>query len=299
MRTRIAFPFRVNEWFRHPPWTEMIREILAFFGFVWLVLELATWVAPSVVKESNRPIILVIAFVIAFILGVLRTLPPTQSVKRFPSKSVEVELVVGNILEPSSDHNIAVLSSDYFDSCVNTAISVSSLKGKLIATFFAGVNSVFDTAVDNSLRSQGIAGLHNATKNRGKNRLQQYPIGTVAVVPVGIRRVLVVVASTFDDISSKTTTTASALWLSLLALWSTALTQGHREPIATPIWGANLGCAPGNRLVLFQTILCSFAATCASQNQPPTKHLKIVVWEGDYEPNEFREMVNVLQHFEI
>ena len=83
------------------------------------------------------------------------------------------------------------------------------------------------------------------------------------------------------------------------AVWHAASIQGHRDAIAIPIWGSNLGNAPGNRLVLFQTLLCSFAASAASQNQPPTRYLKIVVWEGDYHPEEFREMVQVLKQFEI
>lgn len=268
-------------------------------GVAWLGLELVTWGFPRAVPESSRPLILVSASVVALVWGAICSIPPIRFVKRFPARSLEIELTVGNILDSTATHHVAVLSSDYFDSCVETAISLRSLMGQLIATFFSGVKAKFDAEVDSSLRSQGIAGTHNPSKKRGTNRLYQYPAGTVAAVSLGARKAIVVVGATFDDVSSKTTTSASTLWTSLLAVWNAAAIEGHRGTIAIPIWGANLGNAPGNRLVLFQTLLCSFAASVGSQNQPPTKHLKIVVWEGDYHPQEFREMVQVLKQFEI
>ena len=263
------------------------------------MLEVATFAWPEIVPGTKRPAVVLAAVAISLAWGALRSLPPVHSVKKFPSKSVQIELTVDDILDPKSNQHIAVLSSDYFDTCVNTAISARSLMGKIVTSFFGGVISTLDALVDQSLQKQGITGTENPIKKHGTNRPNQFRIGTFASDPLGARKALIVVASNFDDATTKTTTTAEALWISLLALWRACLVEGHRETIAIPIWGANLGNAPGNRLVLFETILCSFAAASASQHQPPTKHLRIVVWQGDYDPDEFREMADCLQRLNI
>jgi hypothetical protein len=244
-------------------------------------------------------LMLLIAAAFAVILGIYRAIPPVKFSKYFPNRGLEIELVVGDILDPKATHHIAVLSSDYFDSCVETAISKRSLKGQLIANYFDDVKSRFDSQIDLSLNSQLVSGVLNTSKKRGVNRTMQFPIGTTAEVSIGVRKAIVTVGANFDDSTSKTSTSAEALWRSLLGVWSAALTFGHRNPLAIPIWGANLGNAPGNRLVLFQTLLCSFAACTASQHQPPTKHLVIVIWPGDYHPQEFKSMTEVLRKFEL
>lgn len=207
--TKPTLAFRAKLLIYHPPWRHLAKEALAFLGAAWLLLVFGTWAFPKAFEESSRPLIFTVAVVTALIWGVLRSLPPVRFVKRFPSKSVEVELTVGNILDPVASHHIAVLSSDYFDSCVDTAISARSLTGQLIATFFAGVKSRFDAEIDYSLKAQSIAGNHNPTKRRGTNRLYQYAIGTTAAVPLGTRRALVVVGATLDDVSSRTTTSTT------------------------------------------------------------------------------------------
>ncbi|WP_339732384.1 macro domain-containing protein [uncultured Pseudomonas sp.] len=265
----------------------------------WLLLELTSWAYPDLISESKRPLILAFAILAGIISSITKSIPPTHFKKTYTSKNTTIELLVGDILAPQETFNIGVLSSNYFDSCISTAISARSLKGQLIQNFFHGSFIQFDAAVDSSLRQQGVSGNVDNQKTRGANRTIYYPIGTVASIPISQRTALLVVASTFDINTTKTTTNAHALWESLLSLWSAASTLGVRQPIAIPIWGSNLGNAPGNKLVLFQTLLCSFAAACASSNQPPTTHLKIVIWRGDYNPDDFRQMADWLSNFEL
>lgn len=280
-----------------PPWEAMITRFLAALGGAWLILETLSWAYPSLFSASDRPIILGCAALVGVSIALAKALPPVKCMKAFPGKGAKIELVVGDILCPNETCNIGILSSDYFDSCVSTAISIRSVKGQFVQRFFQGNVGPFDAAVDASLDAQGIVGAHNPEKKRGANRTQRYPIGTAATVPLSGRNAFLIVGPTIDVETTKTTTDAHGLWTSLLALWNAAATHGARDAIAIPIWGANLGNAPGNRLVLFQTILCSFAAAWASGHQPPTRHLKVVIWHGDYDPREFNEMASWLKSF--
>lgn len=283
----------------NPPWLIIVTRFLAALGVAWLLLEIISWAFPQLIDENIRPEAIGVASMLGFCFALIKAIPPTQFSKAFVGKSTKIELLVGDILNPTNNFNLGVLSSNYFDSCISTAISAKSLKGQLIKRFFQGNVGPFDAAVDASLIVQELTGTYNPNKKRGSNRTHYYPIGSVATVSLSQRTAFLVVASTIDINTTKTETDAQALWTSLLALWKAASTQGSREPVAIPIWGANLGNAPGNRLVLFQTILCSYAAACASENLSPTKHLKIIVWKGDYDPIEFRQMADWLNSFEL
>jgi Domain of unknown function (DUF6430) len=290
---------RVRSICKYSFYRDVAISSLAVLGVAWLALESVSWAFPVWISESSRPMFLLGALVFAVFWGVCSSLPVVRFTRTIPGRSLALELTVGDILDPKATDNIAILSSDYFDSCCDTAISTKSLKGQLIRIFFDGSKATFDAAIDASLRKQNILGIHNSMKQLGKNRTMKYPVGTAASVSIGTRKAILTVGANFNDSNSKTTTTAQALWCSLLGVWDASATLGHREPIAVPIWGANLGNAPGNRLVLFQTLLCSLAAATASSHSPPTKHLKIFVREGDYNPAEFRAMVEILKNFEL
>ncbi len=290
---------RLKSLVQNPPWKAWGREALVSLGTLWLVLELSSWALPNIYDDILKIYALTGASIISFIWATYRSIPPVQYKKRFKSRSTTIELRVDDLIENAKSRHIGILSSNYFDSCTNTAISAHSLKGKLITSYYSGLMASFDSAVDQSLNKNGIVGVENPGKQRGVNRLRRYEIGTVAAVPVGSFKAILVVGAEFEDSSSFTSTNAMGFWASLLALWRGAQLEGHRQPIAVPIWGANLGNAPGSRLVKFQTLLCSFAVASAAANQPPTTDLHIVVWKGDYDPEEFRTMAEVLSEFEM
>lgn len=286
---------------RHLVRVEFIKTLgpifLGIFGAIWLLIEFSTWAFPDL--ALHRRGLFLAANSISFITAALLSFPRLTYSKYFPSKSITVELIVGDILDPASPSHIAVLSSDYFDSCTKTAISPHSVKAKLIASYFAGKNDDFDARVDDSLKAQGVKGTDNPAKVNGRNRTTQYPIGTMAAVNIGTKKALIVVGTHFDDTSTKTTATPLTIWTSLHSLWSAAATHGQRQSLSVPLWGAHLGNAPGNRLVLFQTLLCSFASASATMHQPPTSVLRIFIWKGDYRPAEFDAMRDILENFEL
>lgn len=272
---------------------------LAILGASWLLVELLFWGFPHLIEQSARGPLIVAVLVIALLCALAVAIPPVRFVKSFKSRSIRIELGIGDLLDPKHSDNLAILSGEYFDSCFKTAIAPGSIKGQLINSYFGQDSAEFDRAVDASLTAQGITGTENPSKKRGTMRMTQYPIGTTASVSLGNRRAFIVAGAHFDDATSRTTTSPSGLWTSLLAVWRAAATHGQRKPLAIGIWGSNLGNAPGNRLVLYQTLLCSLAAYCASNNQPPTTTLRILTWPGDYSGSEFREMIEVLNSFEL
>jgi len=286
---------------RHLVRSDFVKKLgpifLGVLGAIWLLIEFTTWAFPEAAVHNR--VLFLLACGLSLVAAMLFSFPRLTYAKYFPSKSVTIELVVGDILDPASPSNIAVLSSDYFDSCAKTAISPHSVVAKLIASYFSGKNEEFDSRVDESLLAQGITGQENPEKVNGRNRTKQYPIGTTAAVSTGIKKAFIVVGTHFDDRSTKTTATPLTTWVSLHSLWSAAAVHGHRQSLSVPLWGAHLGNAPGNRLVLFQTLLCSFASASATMNQPPTSHLQIFVWKGDYRPAEFDAMRDILENFEM
>jgi hypothetical protein len=292
-----SFTGRLKHAWRKETLWEGAGHVLTGLGTGWLFIEFTAWVLPSL--EIDRAATFLLVLTASALWATHQLLPPVSFRRVFKGKNLSINVEVGDLLDPSRNQHIAILSSEYFDSCTETAIAAQSVKGQLISRYFQH-KSEFDERVDSSLRTTASVGTHNPDKTKvGPNRTVRYPIGTTAAVSIGQRLALLVVAATMDIADrGRTRTSANDLWVSLNALWRAAHRDGHRGRLSMPLWGANLGGAPGNRAVLFETILCSFAAATGHFGHTPTNDLTIVIWKGDYSPAEFRHFEKILLNFE-
>lgn len=271
-----------------------IGVFFAVLGALWLGFELLTWITSDFAAGHRGKVVLGAAF-LSSVAAFWTTAPELSARKHFASRGVSIELVTGNILDLAINSDVAVLATDHFDSCMDTVISKKSLLGQLIMMNFGGNKLEFDSQVDRALAQQNIVAQPTKSRPFGINRPVRYPMGSVAPLHIGTHKAHIVAGTRFDG---KSTMDHDLLWNSLMALWHSVAKNGHKDPIAVPVWGSSLSNAPGNRVSLFSTVLSSFAAFVAQEGLP-TARLTIVVWDGDYNASEFTSMSNILSSFEV
>lgn len=274
-------------------------------GFVWGASELLAWVLHSfevtqtnLMVESTRVGSFAVALLLGFFTSTWRKFPRLEYQKKFGESGFTIRLEVGNILECSPGNDIAILSSDFFDTCVDTAIAKHSIKGQLIQTYFDGSSSKLDAALDHALSSSGATGELVEDKGFGSNRPYRYPIGTVARVSIGDRFVYLVVGATIQD-TATTSATVSDCWRGLLSLWHSVATAGDKRGLSVPVWASGLGRAPGSRLALLLTVFGTFILAQGEEEGGVTTLLNIVIYDGDYSPGEFRDLQRMVEQLPL
>lgn len=260
---------------------------LGFLGAVWLLLELGSFFFPDTVKPTDR--LFLLAIIGASLWSLFRGLPPVKYVKRSRVTHVQVELRVGRILNYPAD--IAVLSSDCFDTAYPQVIGARSLKAKLIDKWYQGDHKLFDAMIERSLKEQGIAPVtQDPAKKAGKTC--RFALGTTAVVPVGDRKAYIVVGSNIDN-NNVITMSQEGIWQSLTGFWSAVERFGALRPVALPVWGAGLGRAAAPRLTLIAIVLSTFVL--ATQERRVAETLVIMVSPDDYDASEFRDAISIIR----
>ncbi|MBP8805561.1 MAG: hypothetical protein KBG48_12400 [Kofleriaceae bacterium] len=207
--------------------------------------------------------------------------------------SCRIVLVSADLFRQAT--NIAILSSDYFDTDVLTAISPSSLIALLAKEWFAGDRALLDEAIAASLRVRGIVGDENGGSDKpGKST--RYRVGTVAVVrhpAESARRAFLGVGATMRD-DTVTIATPEMLWTSLCALWRAVFDYGPADPVSLPIWGSGLGRAGLPQSHLGAMVLHSFAVMAKQLGRSPCPNVQLMIWPPDYDRDTFACLATIL-----
>ena len=284
---------RIKFLFSREALKELLSNSLMMLGVLWLILEIISFFFPVEVNKLKESYWIFFSFVGATFVGALVfSFPPLRYTRKSSASNVEVELKVGNLLNQTG--NIAIGSSDCFDTEFPQVIPVESLKAQLIQKYFQANHTLLDQAIDASLRAQGIVGPVDSSKIFGKKH--RYPVGTVATVPAGNKQAFITVYSKMNA-DKLTLTSIEDIWLSLCGLWSAVRLHGNLHSISIPIWGAGLARAKASRLSLIQLVLISFAI--ATREIRVSRKLSIIIYEPDYEPDEMRKAIRVLNSIDF
>lgn len=228
----------------------------------------------------------------AFIFAMLLAFPSLSCSRRSKATDVEIEIKIGNLFDQVCD--IAIASSDCFDTDAPNVIPSKSLKAQLIKRAFKNDHHLLDSLLDSFLNEHKVGGKLDNAKTFGKKL--RFPIGTVAVVPEGNRKIFIFVLTKI--LKDKTTPTSGEdLWISLNRLWAAVRQHGAQSPIAIPLFGAGLAAALTSRVSLVQLILISFAI--ATRQRKVTKKLIITIYDADYDPEEMMEFGKLLNTIEF
>lgn len=263
----------------------VFQSFFLALGFLWLILEFSAFFFPNYIQKSS--IIFYLAIVVSALWAIAMSFPPISYSKESSSSNLIIEVKLGDIFsEPS---NIAIGTSNYFDSEYPNIISEHCLKAQFIKRFYDSNPGFLDKEIEKSIDEQMIKGEPNDTKTFGKKI--RYPIGTVAVVPFNNHKALL---SVFSEMQSDKTTVISrkSIWESLCNLWDAARRQKSLHSIAIPVWGAGFGLAPANRISLIQLILTSFIM--ANREWTVSRKLSILIYEKDYDPREMMKIKKLI-----
>lgn len=206
----------------------------------------------------------------------------------------KVALISGDLFRQGTD--LAVLSSDYFDTDTATTIAPTSMKAILTKDWFAGDRAPLDRTIEANLLVRGVSG-EQVADPRKLGKTVRYPIGTVAIVKHPAedgRRAYLVVGATMD-FDTVTVATPETLWSSLCALWRAVFRYGPTEIVSVPIWGSGLGRAGLPQTHLGAMLLLSFAVMTKQLGRPPCRELRVVVWEPEYRPDVFASLAAALE----
>jgi hypothetical protein len=263
----------------------VFQNFFLALGFLWLILEFSSFFFPNFIKKDSSLFFTAIA--ISAFWAIALSFPPISYSKESSSSNLKIEVKLGDIFsEPS---NIAIGTSDYFDSEYPNIISEHCLKAQFIKRFYDGNPAFLDKEIETSLKEQMIKGTLEETKTFGKKI--RYPIGTVAVVPFNSRKAFL---SVFSEMKHDKITVISrkSIWESLCNLWDSVRRHKSLHSIAIPVWGAGFGLAPANRISLIQLILTSFIM--ANREWTVSRKLSILIYEKDYDPREMMKIKKLI-----
>jgi len=259
----------------------VFQKFFLALGILWLLLEFSAFFFPDFIEKDISLFYMSIA--ISALWAIVMAFPPISYIKESSSTNLKIEVKLGDIFsEPS---NIAIGTSDYFDSEYPNIISEHCLKAQFIKRFYDNNPAFLDKEIEASIKDQAIKGTVDETKAFGKKT--RYPIGTVAVVPFNNHKAFL---SVFSEMQTDKNTVISrkSIWESLCNLWDAVRRHKSLHSIAIPVWGAGFGLAPANRISLIQLILTSFIM--ANREWTVSQKLSILIYENDYDP---REMLKI------
>ncbi|MEU5934452.1 macro domain-containing protein [Micromonospora sp. NPDC047187] len=188
-----------------------------------------------------------------------------------------VSIVQGDLFEQDAD--IVVGFSDTFDTATagSLIISSASLQGQLVQRLFDGDVEALDAALNRALVGVPVESMENRdAKPHGK--LLRYPIGTVAVLDHGGRRIFAVAFSRMGNNLTAGSNTAF-LRASLDNLWRSMQPQSLDRMVAMPVIGAGLSRMELSREELLGLIVSSYQDQ--TRVMPVCRELRIVAHPSD------------------
>jgi hypothetical protein len=193
---------------------------------------------------------------------------------------IGVTLVVrcGDLFE-QDDASLIVGFGDTFDTVTqdDAVVSQASVQGQLLDRVYKGDRAHLNRALTRALAAvQPLVVESVQNKPRGKRR--RYAVGTIAVLPLGGRRVFAFVHCR-QDLDLVTHSSAGEFRHALGLLWESVRKQGLLRPAALPLVGAGLARVALSREQLMITIIDTFLRSCADERCAP--ELRIMLRPAD------------------
>jgi hypothetical protein len=256
----------------------MAANTLVALGVTATVIQVAAPLLPAAVLDSGW--LIAVTGLLCFSWGVARTYPQRRLEHTFRHSDTTVVIEIGDLLAAEAD--LVIGFSDTFDTATrdDLVISRASLQGQVLHQFYADDAARLDRELDAVLAAVPPAGVETRrTKPHGK--LVRYPVGTVAVLNQGSRRIYGLAYSRMgnDDVARSS---VANLWLSLDKLWDAVYRHSQRGHVAIPLMGAFLARIDElDAEALLKMILLSFAAR--SRSTLLCCELRVVIRPADIE----------------
>jgi hypothetical protein len=262
--------------------TYLFRWFLEIFGAIWLVIEAASFLAPSVrlMTEGNDWLLLA-AVAIAAVGVVVRAWEPTSAGLALHGTNSVVVVRFGDLFEPSSDH-LAVPVNDGFDGELGLAVAPRSVHGQYIQRFHHGNQRDFEAACDAKLCKA------TSTPSGRNSRELAYPIGTTVALPLEGRTGFLFALARTDAATLKARADIPTMWVALAELWKSVRNQSNGHPVRLPLVGAGQSGVGIEPMQLLQLIVLSFVV--ATREGEVCKRIIVVLHPDLFEKIDLRMM---------
>jgi hypothetical protein len=211
-------------------------NVLAAFGAVSAAMQFAGPLFPAGLPHPGE--LTVGALVLCVSWGVVRLPSRTTVHQTFKRPRMSVRIETGDLFE--RPEHLIIGFCDTFDTALSPdgPVAPSSVQGQLLARLYGGDGRRLDHDLAAALAGNRAASVE---RRRGKpvGKLARYPVGTVAVLEDGPRRVFGVAYSRLGN-DGVARSSVEDLWLSLSQLWEAVYQHGQQDAVAVPLLGAGL-----------------------------------------------------------
>ena len=165
--------------------------------------------------------------------------PTAVNVRRLAPAGTEISVRAGDLFDQHDAH-LVVGFSDTFETNTDNDFLVSraSVQGQLVHRLYGGDHRALDRELRNALRDAPKTVESRAVKKYGK--LTRRPVGTVAVLHQGGRRIFAVAYSKVGADGLRAQSSLERMRHSLDQLWLAVRAVGQHRPVAMPIVGSGL-----------------------------------------------------------
>ena len=267
----------------------ILRFFVGSLRLLWLFIEFTSFFFPGASFFSDPRLFLFILGVSA-LFALARAFPRTSFEHRSSYSDVTIKMKVGDIFTQNTD--LALVTSDHFDTVDEDQQKGRSLKMQMIERIFNGNTKEVDAQIDRALKAQHLSGVLNQDKNWGKKL--RFPIGSIARLTSDNIRYYLTVACRITN-GRDLEMSKDELWEALSKLWR--FIGRDNQTLAVPVWGAGQSRARASRRTLLQTLLLSFAL--ATRERKVVDQLVVVIYESDYDPAEFQDAIQFIKSLDF
>lgn len=269
--------------------TRFVKESLVAFGAFAAAAGLVAALFPDALKDRGAFWVIVVVAVSAG-FGLLRAWPrPIERVYTKPNTAIR--LIRGDLFDEPG--HIVVGACDTFDTQIPNVISPQSVQGQALQRLYGGDLARLDQDLNAALvRETPVGGVQKEGKT------ERYPIGTVAAVPHGARRILFLAYTKMND-RNEAHGSSDGIWRSMLSLWGAVSLYCNGGPVAIPVLGG--GQARISQILPAQDSIrfIAFSFMLASRRERVCDELRIVVRPSDFEKLNRLELQAFLDSLEM
>jgi hypothetical protein len=269
--------------------THFVKESLVAFGAFAAAAGLVAAIFPNALSDRGAFwVVVVVAVSVGF--GLRRSWPrPIEHAYAKPNTAIR--LVRGDLFDESG--HIVVGTCDTFDTQVPNVISPQSVQGQTLHRLYGGDLARLDQDLGAALVGKTPVG-----RVQKEGKVERYPIGTVAPLQQGPRRVLFLAYTEMNG-RNEARGTSDGIWRSMLSLWDAVSVYCNGEPVAIPVLGG--GQARISQILPAQDSIrfIAFSFMLASRREKVCDELRIVVRPSDYEKLDRLELQAFLDSLEM
>lgn len=252
----------IFQWQQSLKFWSLLKDLLASFGTLWLLIEVASYFS------SSAEVWLTSKWWLFLFIGITYTLysnrPRTYFSYNLNNRDVVIEYFIGDAFSLSGA--LIVPINSVFDTTLGGIVArSSSIQAQVLSKIYDGNSEHLDHDIQKALLCEGYQ--HDEIIEIGEEKKARYKIGTVIQLR-NKNRLFYFLAHTHISKNKRAEGTTEDLSLSLAKLWYYIAEKGDKGDIVIPLLGTGNARirSPLSREEVVKLIVKSFIASCSEKN---------------------------------